>query len=57
MKRRNRGEMHPHAKLTDRDVEVVRELHERYRVPAKELAEKFDVSDRHMRRVLRGERR
>lgn len=48
------GEHHHHAKLTDQDVELIRQLRDddplfwTYDV----LAEKFDISKRHIRDIL-----
>ena len=36
------GESHPRAKLSDHDVELMRELHADHKVKPKELAEKFE---------------
>ena len=38
------GETHHNAKLTDHDVELIRTLRERHRIPLGVLAEKFETS-------------
>jgi hypothetical protein len=38
------GETHPRAKLSDEDVELIRQLREEYKIPLGVLAEKFDCS-------------
>ena len=38
------GQHHPKAKLTDNDVEVIRELHDEGGIGYKQIAEKFEVS-------------
>jgi DNA invertase Pin-like site-specific DNA recombinase len=37
------GEDHPRAKITNRDVELIRRLHEEG-MPYRELAQKFEIS-------------
>ena len=39
-----RGEEHPKAKLSDDDVQLMRELHDDYGISVAEIARKFDVS-------------
>ena len=50
------GEDHPHAELTDAEVELVRQLHEQG-MSYEELAEKFEVSKWAIGRMCRYERR
>ena len=38
------GETHHQARLTDHDVELIRELREEHKIPLGVLAEKFEVS-------------
>jgi predicted transcriptional regulator len=51
------GQYHQKAELTDREVEQMREMHEREGWTAKALAEKFDVSRSLAEKILRYERR
>ncbi|MFN8758665.1 MAG: hypothetical protein ACK5XA_07650 [Tagaea sp.] len=51
------GQYHQNAVLTDREVEQMREMHEREGWTAKALAEKFDVSRSLAEKILRYERR
>jgi predicted transcriptional regulator len=51
------GQYHQNAVLTDREVEQMREMHEREGWTAKALAEKFDVSRSSAEKILRYERR
>jgi hypothetical protein len=50
------GEDHPNAKLTDSEVELVRQLHEGGMIYA-DLAEKFEVSKWSISRICRYELR
>lgn len=50
------GEDHPNAKLTDAEVEMIRQLHEEG-VSYEHLAEKFEVSKWTIGRICRYERR
>lgn len=50
------GEDHPNAKLTDAEVEMIRQLHEEG-VSYEHLAEKFEVSKWAIGRICRYERR
>lgn len=51
------GEAHHWAKLTDRDVELACELHERYGLPLAEIARKFDVQRQCIWKIVHGHRR
>ena len=51
------GEDHPNAKLTNADVERIRDLHENDGMTYKALAEKFEVSWHCIGRICRYERR
>ncbi|WP_205203172.1 hypothetical protein [Azonexus hydrophilus] len=51
------GEEHPNAKLTDAEVERIRDLHEFDGMTYKALAEKFEVSKWCIGRICRYERR
>lgn len=42
--RHRKGESHPWAKLTDEDIEMIRELREAHDLTYRELADKFEVS-------------
>lgn len=50
------GEDHPNAKLTDGEVEMIRQLHEEG-VSYKVLAEKFEISKGTVAKICRYERR
>ncbi|HHV49092.1 MAG TPA: hypothetical protein GXX56_09065 [Rhodocyclaceae bacterium] len=50
------GEDHPNAKLTDGEVEMIRQLHEEG-VSYKVLAEKFEISKGAVAKICRYERR
>jgi DNA invertase Pin-like site-specific DNA recombinase len=50
------GEDHPNSRLTDAEVETIRQLHEAG-MSYKELAEKFEVSKWAIGRICRYERR
>lgn len=50
------GEDHPNAKLTDAEVELIRQLHEEG-MSYETLAEKFEVSKWAIGRICRCERR
>jgi len=39
-----RGERHPKARLSDHDVEFMRQLHDEYCLSVADVARKFDVS-------------
>ncbi len=54
---RRAGQWHQNAVLTDREVEQMREMHERDGWTAKALAAKFDVSKSLAEKILRYERR
>lgn len=45
------GEAHGRAKITDREVELIRELHERG-LGYRKLAFKFEISRSHVRRIV-----
>lgn len=47
------GESHHRAKLTDHDVDLVRELHEDHGITYAQLAEKFGVSRSVIREICR----
>lgn len=51
------GEDHQNAKLTDAEVELVRELRETERMSYDWLAEKFEVSKSAIAKICRYERR
>ena len=51
------GQYHQNAVLTDREVEQMREMHEREGWAAKALAAKFEVSRSLAEKILRYERR
>ena len=46
------GETHHRAKLTDEDVDLIRELHEDYGLSYRELAVKFEVSKSTIRDIV-----
>lgn len=46
------GQMHPAAKLTDREVELIRRLHEDG-MGVREIARKFEVSHTQVWRIVR----
>ncbi len=50
------GETHGMAKLTDHEIDLVRQLREQG-MPAKEIAEKFEVSKRYVYKLVNYERR
>jgi len=50
------GESHGRAKLSDHEIELVRQLKEEG-MPAKEIAEKFEVSKRYVYKLANFERR
>lgn len=50
------GESHPRAKLTDHDVDLIRELAE-YGMSYRELARKFECDESTIRRIVSCERR
>lgn len=54
---RRAGQWHQNAILTDREVEQMRNLHERDGWTAKDLAAKFDVSKSLAEKILRYEKR
>lgn len=45
------GETHHNAILTDHDIELIRTLRERHRIPLGVLAEKFEVSISHISNI------
>ena len=49
-----RGAQHPEAKLTERDVRRIRRLHDDG-YSSTRLAQMFPVTDRHIRKLCRGE--
>lgn len=51
------GESHPAAKLSDADVELIRELRDSYRLSYRIIAEKFEVSVSSIAKICRYERR
>jgi len=51
------GEYHHRSKLSDRDVFFVIELREVYRVPIKEIAEKFECSKELIYKICNYQRR
>lgn len=51
------GEEHPNAKLTDAEVEIIRQLHEEDGLSYKSLAEKFEISKGAVAKICRYERR
>lgn len=51
------GEDHPHAKLTDAEVERIRSLHEAEGMSYGTLAEKFELSKGAVAKICRYERR
>lgn len=51
------GEGHPAAKLSDADVELIRDLREIYRLSYRIIAEKFEVSASSIAKICRYERR
>ena len=51
------GEEHPNAKLTDAEVEIIRQLHEEDGLSYKSLAEKFEISKVAVAKICRYERR
>ncbi|WP_175982566.1 helix-turn-helix domain-containing protein [Caballeronia zhejiangensis] len=50
------GQDHQRAKLTDRDVELMRQLHEQ-RMPRRDIAEKFEVSESTVDKIVNYRRR
>ncbi len=50
------GQTHGMAKLTDHEIDLVRQLREQG-MPAKEIAEKFEVSKRYVYKLVNYERR
>lgn len=51
------GETHHRARLTDEDVDIIRDLHEEYGLGYKVLADKFEVSKSLIRYICKYERR
>ncbi len=51
------GETHPRARLTDHDVDLIRELHEYHGLSYSVLAEKFDSSKSAIADICRYRRR
>jgi hypothetical protein len=49
------GEGHHNSKLSDHDVDLMRELREEHRLPVSALAEKFEVSKTLVKRICRYE--
>lgn len=47
------GETHHRAKLTDRDIDLMRELHEEHGIGYTKLAEKFECSKSEARYICR----
>lgn len=52
-----RGENHPRAKICDKDVELLRVLHEQHGLGYKPLAAKFEISVRQVRDICHYRRR
>lgn len=52
-----RGETHQRAKLTDRDVELIRQLYESGAMGCQKLANKFEISKRQIQRIVRYQQR
>ena len=51
------GETHPRARLTDHDVDLIRELREEHKLTYEALAEKFECSKSTIRDICRYRRR
>ena len=51
------GEDHPNAKLTDREIELIRDMHEVNGMSYLELAKRFEVSKGSIAKICRYERR
>lgn len=51
------GETHPRARLTDADVDLIRELREDHGLTYQQLADKFDVSKSLIRYICKYQRR
>lgn len=51
------GQEHHNAKLTDREVELIREIHERGEMGYARLAAKFEVSKSAIQHIVTGRRR
>ena len=51
------GEKHHRSTLTDHDIELIRELRERHRIPLGVLAEKFETSIGHISNICNYRRR
>ena len=51
------GEHHQKAKLSDQDVEWIRQLHEEHGISYPKLAAKFEISERMIGCICRYERR
>lgn len=48
-----RGEAHYMAKLTDHEVVLIRELHEKYKLGYRKIAEKFECSPWTIRDIVK----
>lgn len=51
------GENHQRAKLSDRDVELIRQLHESGVMGCRKLAAKFEISKRQIQRIVKYQQR
>jgi hypothetical protein len=51
--RRRVGESHHRAKLTNAEVEVIRDLHAEKAMGYRKLAQKFEISSGHVRRIIK----
>lgn len=51
------GQFHPRAKLTDREVELIRFLHENLGLGYAKLAAKFEISKTQAARICRYQQR
>lgn len=49
------GESHPRAKLTDRDIDLIRELHEEHGMGYKTIARKFETCHMTIAKICRYE--
>lgn len=51
------GQDHQRARLTDRDIELLLDLHENHGWGCKRLAAKFEICHQHAARICKGKRR
>lgn len=51
------GEDHQNARLTDRDIDLIRQLHEKDGLSYRELADKFEVSKSTIQMICQYKRR